>query len=56
MSLDHEEYVERVLQCVETIPRGRVSTYGAIAEVVGELLGGADRGWSARRWPSTAAR
>ena len=40
MSLDHEEYVERVLQCVETIPRGRVSTYGAIAEVVGELLGG----------------
>ena len=40
MSLDHEEYVERVLQCVEAIPRGRVSTYGAIAEVVGELLGG----------------
>lgn len=40
MTLDHEEYVERVLQCVETIPRGRVSTYGAIAEVVGELLGG----------------
>ena len=40
MSLDHEEYVERVLQCVETIPHGRVSTYGAIAEVVGELLGG----------------
>ena len=40
MSLDHEEYVERVLQCVETIPRGRVSTYGAIAEVVGALLGG----------------
>ncbi|MGY2702487.1 MULTISPECIES: MGMT family protein [unclassified Nocardioides] len=40
MSLDHEEYVERVLQCVEAIPRGRVSTYGAIAEVVGALLGG----------------
>jgi alkylated DNA nucleotide flippase Atl1 len=40
VSLDHEEYVERVLQCVEAIPRGRVSTYGAIAEVVGELLGG----------------
>jgi alkylated DNA nucleotide flippase Atl1 len=40
VTLDHEEYVERVLQCVETIPRGRVSTYGAIAEVVGELLGG----------------
>ena len=40
MTLDHDEYVERVLQCVETIPRGRVSTYGTIAEVVGELLGG----------------
>ncbi len=40
MSLDHEEYVERVLQCVERVPRGRVTTYGAIAEVVGELLGG----------------
>ena len=40
MTIDHEEYVERVLQCVETIPRGRVSTYGAIAEVVGARLGG----------------
>ncbi|HEU5038796.1 MAG TPA: MGMT family protein [Nocardioides sp.] len=40
MTLDHEEYVERVLQCVEAVPRGRVTTYGAIAEVVGELLGG----------------
>ncbi len=40
MTLDHEEYVERVLECVERVPRGRVTTYGAIAEVVGELLGG----------------
>jgi alkylated DNA nucleotide flippase Atl1 len=40
VTLDHEEYIERVLQCAETIPRGRVSTYGAIAEVVGALLGG----------------
>lgn len=40
MSLDHEEYVERVLECVEQVPRGRVTTYGAIAEVVGDLLGG----------------
>ena len=38
--MDHEEYVERVLACVERIPRGRVTTYGAIAEVVGGVLGG----------------
>jgi alkylated DNA nucleotide flippase Atl1 len=30
-----EEYVERVLGCVERIPRGRVTTYGAIGDVVG---------------------
>jgi alkylated DNA nucleotide flippase Atl1 len=30
-----EDFVERVLTIVETIPRGRVSTYGAIADVVG---------------------
>ncbi|QIX27634.1 MGMT family protein [Nocardioides sp. JQ2195] len=35
----HEEYVEAVLRCVERIPRGRVTTYGAIADVVGEQLG-----------------
>lgn len=40
MSLDAEEYVELVLQCVESVPRGRVTTYGAIAEVVGARLGG----------------
>ena len=40
MSIDTEEYVERVLECVEHVPRGRVTTYGAIAEVVGALLGG----------------
>ena len=28
-----EEYVERVLRCVERVPRGRVTTYGAIASV-----------------------
>jgi alkylated DNA nucleotide flippase Atl1 len=38
--IDHEEYVERVLQCVEQVPRGRVTTYGTIAEVVGAVLGG----------------
>ena len=40
MTLDHEEYVEQVLACVEQVPRGRVTTYGAIAEVVGARLGG----------------
>ena len=30
-----EEYVESVLSCVERIPRGRVTTYGAIGDVVG---------------------
>lgn len=38
--MDTEEYVERVLQCVEAVPRGRVTTYGAIAEVVGAAMGG----------------
>ena len=33
--MDPEEYVERVLSVVEQIPRGRVSTYGAIADHVG---------------------
>ena len=40
MRIDAEEYVELVLTCVEQIPRGRVSTYGAIAEAVGEVAGG----------------
>ena len=40
MSIDPEEYAELVLQCAESVPRGRVTTYGAIAEVVGEVLGG----------------
>jgi len=35
VALEPEEYVERVLQYVERIPRGRVSTYGAIADAVG---------------------
>src|SRR4051795_2307604 len=33
--MDAEEYVERVLACVERIPPGRATTYGAIADVVG---------------------
>lgn len=31
----HEEYVERVLTLVESVPPGRVTTYGALATVVG---------------------
>ncbi len=38
--LDPEEYAEHVLRCVERVPRGRVTTYGAVAEVVGAVLGG----------------
>ena len=38
--MDAEEYVELVLQCVESVPRGRVTTYGAIAEVAREIAGG----------------
>lgn len=34
-SLVAEEYAERVLRVVESVPRGRVTTYGAIADVVG---------------------
>jgi len=32
---DREEYVESVLAIVEAIPPGRVTSYGAIADVVG---------------------
>ena len=28
-----------MLQCAESVPRGRVTTYGAIADVVGQRLG-----------------
>lgn len=30
-----DDYVERVLSLVESVPRGRVTTYGAIADMVG---------------------
>jgi alkylated DNA nucleotide flippase Atl1 len=33
--VDSEDYVETVLQVVESIPAGRVMSYGAIAEYVG---------------------
>jgi alkylated DNA nucleotide flippase Atl1 len=36
-----EEYIEAVLQVVDRVPRGRVTTYGLIAEAVHEVL---DRG------------
>jgi alkylated DNA nucleotide flippase Atl1 len=34
-----ELYAELVLRCAESVPRGKVTTYGAIADVVGERLG-----------------
>ena len=36
---ERELYVELVLQCAVSVPRGRATTYGAIADVVGERLG-----------------
>lgn len=36
---DDDPYVELVLRCVERVPRGRATTYGAIAEAVGGVLG-----------------
>jgi len=38
--IDPEEYAEAVLSCVERVPWGRVTTYGAIAEYLGRRLGG----------------
>ncbi len=38
--VDPEEYAELVLSCVERVPRGRVTTYGSIAEAVGARAGG----------------
>lgn len=35
---ERELYVELVLQCAESVPRGRATTYGAIADVVGERV------------------
>jgi alkylated DNA nucleotide flippase Atl1 len=38
--IDPQEYAELVLACVDAVPVGRVTTYGSIAEAVGEVLGG----------------
>jgi alkylated DNA nucleotide flippase Atl1 len=35
---ERELYAELVLQCAESVPRGHVTTYGAIADVVGQRL------------------
>ncbi|MGI8457478.1 MAG: MGMT family protein [Propionibacteriaceae bacterium] len=34
-----ERYVEAVLQAVEAVPAGRVTTYGDVADLVGTQLG-----------------
>lgn len=36
---DHDDFVEGVLSLVEQIPRGRVTTYGLIAEALRASLG-----------------
>ena len=33
--MDREDYVEAVLAIVERVPWGRVTTYGAVAELIG---------------------
>ena len=38
--IDPEEYTELVLRCAESVPPGRVTTYGAIAVAVGDVVGG----------------
>ena len=39
----NEDYVEAVLRIVERIPRGRVTTYGAIADALFDEYGGGPR-------------
>lgn len=39
MAIVDDEYVEAVLSLVESIPPGRVMSYGAVAEVIGAALG-----------------
>ena len=34
--VEHTPYVEEVLRAVESIPRGKVMSYGDVAELVGE--------------------
>ncbi|WP_114422217.1 MGMT family protein [Nocardioides houyundeii] len=34
------EYAELVLECVERVPPGHVTTYGSIAEALGPVAGG----------------
>lgn len=40
MHADRVDHVELVLRCVEQVPPGRVTTYGAVAEVVGRVVHG----------------
>ena len=40
---DREAYVEAVLRLVEQIPRGRATTYGAIADALFDEFGGGPR-------------
>lgn len=42
-SADPQEYAEAVLAVVERVPRGRVTTYGAIADALVDEFGGGPR-------------
>lgn len=41
--MDLAEYAEAVLSLVERVPRGRVTTYGAVADALHDELGGGPR-------------
>lgn len=43
MVRDPEEYAEAVLRVVERVPRGRVTTYGAVADALHDEYGGGPR-------------
>lgn len=43
MRQDREAYVEAVLSLVEQVPRGRVTTYGTIADALVDEFGGGAR-------------
>lgn len=40
---DQQEYVEALLALVEQVPRGRVTTYGALADALWDRYGGGPR-------------
>ena len=45
-----DDYLEAVLDLVAQIPRGRVMTYGTIAEVIGDRLPDGERRGGIHSW------